>query len=281
MRILTLGPTRPYKTLCRWLEEIPGLSLPRWAIWHRLTRTGRQSALESLVFLLHKHGLDGGSFWRWVSFNTSEDFDPSLADPVKRRGVDFVYSPVEKEVIDMGGLHVPLVPNGSFENGVVRNLPIKWTAAGQGAAFRYQLTQEPSEPEVASRGSYALRIVTGTEPNSTISAASALIPVSPATRYTTTTNLRFAWTGDPNPDAPVSMRPQVFVSISYLQKSGRPSAVRATDLFSLLQEDSTNGFSTFPFQYFTPKDAKFIRICFGAARKRLPTKLILDVDNVR
>lgn len=240
-----------------------------------------QHALESLVYLLHKYDVDGGSFWRWVSFNTSEDFDPSLADPVKRRGVDFVYTPVQKEVIDMGGLHVPLVPNGSFEDGAIQNFPIKWTAAGQGAAFRYLLTQEPGEPEVPSRGSHALRIVTGTEPNSTISAASALIPVSPATSYTTTANLRFAWTGDPNPAAPRSTRPQVFVSILYFQESGSPSVLRATDSFSFHQEDSTSGFATFPFQYVTPKDATFIRIRFGAARKGLPTQITLDVDNVR
>jgi hypothetical protein len=39
--------------------------------------------------------VDGGSFWRWTSFQNSEDVDPTLALPVKRRWVDFIYNPVK------------------------------------------------------------------------------------------------------------------------------------------------------------------------------------------
>ena len=49
-------------------------------------------ALQSLVTQMRRHGVDGGAFWRWTSFNTAEDSDPTLADPVKRRGVTFTYN---------------------------------------------------------------------------------------------------------------------------------------------------------------------------------------------
>ncbi len=52
-------------------------------------------AFQSLVTQMRRHGVHGGAFWRWVSFNTSEDSDPTLADPVKRRGVAFQYNPVQ------------------------------------------------------------------------------------------------------------------------------------------------------------------------------------------
>jgi len=87
-----------------------------------------QRALESLVFLLHKYGIDGGSFWRWTSFQNGEDSDPTLATPVKQRGANFVFNPVQKEVLDMGGFHLPMVPNGSYEGAVaVNGVPVSWT----------------------------------------------------------------------------------------------------------------------------------------------------------
>jgi hypothetical protein len=59
-------------------------------------------ALESLVALMPGFGVAGGSFWRWTSFQDSEDSDPTLSLPVKVRGVAFVYNPVEKVVVDWG-----------------------------------------------------------------------------------------------------------------------------------------------------------------------------------
>jgi len=52
-------------------------------------------ALESLIQLFTQYGVDGGAFWRWTSFNNAEDADPSLAQPVKRRGVAFTYNAVK------------------------------------------------------------------------------------------------------------------------------------------------------------------------------------------
>jgi hypothetical protein len=52
-------------------------------------------ALQSLVSLMRRHGVAGGAYWRWVSFETSEDSNPSLGDPIKRRGVTFTYNPVQ------------------------------------------------------------------------------------------------------------------------------------------------------------------------------------------
>jgi len=238
-----------------------------------------QHAVESIVFLMQKYGIDGGSFWRWVSFQDSEDSDTNLADPVKIRGVLFTYSPVQKEIVDMGGFHVPWVPNGSFEGAVVNGIPANWTAAGNGTVSQYLLTQ----PEVPSRGTHAMRIITGAGSNDSITATSMMIPVIAATTYTTTANMRFAWTGDPNPGGLPASRPQVFVNILYFQANGNPSAVSTKDSFPFFQEDSTTGteFATFPEQYTTPSDAAFVEIQFGAMRNGLPTQITLDVDNVR
>jgi len=52
-------------------------------------------AIQNLVRLMAMYGIDGGSFWRWTSFENSEDIDPSLAQPVKLRGVDFNYTPAK------------------------------------------------------------------------------------------------------------------------------------------------------------------------------------------
>jgi hypothetical protein len=240
-----------------------------------------QHALESIVFLLQKYHLDGGAFWRWISSGNSEDSDPTLADPVKRRGVPFIYNPVQKEVVDMGGFHVPVVPNGSFEGAVVNGVPANWTAAGNGAVSQYLLTQEPGQPEVPSRGTHAMRIITGSGANDKITAASARIPVIAATTYTTTANMRFAWTGDPNPGGPPASRPQAFVAIRYFQANEAPSAVRIEDSFAFFQEHGTTGFATFPQQYTTPGDASFVEIRFGVERNGLPAQITLDVDNVR
>lgn len=241
-----------------------------------------QHALESLVYLFQKYHIDGGSFWRWTSFENAEDSNPQLPDPVKHRGVDFVYKPVQKEVIDMGGFHLSRVPNGSFEGPVDSNsVPINWTAGGTGTVSRYLLTTEPGEPEVPSRGVEAMRLVTGAGPKDQVAATSVAIPASPGTTYTTTANLRFGWTGDPNPSGQPSTRPQIFVAILYIQGNGQTSIVRAADSFAYFQEDGTQGFGTFPVRYTTPKDCAFVRIQFGAARNGLASQMTFDVDNVR
>ena len=61
-----------------------GLGEPPTPAWNS------ERTLESLYSLMEKYGVDGGSYWRWTSFETQEDSDPTKADPVKRRGVDFV-----------------------------------------------------------------------------------------------------------------------------------------------------------------------------------------------
>ncbi len=214
-----------------------------------------QHALESLVYLFQKYHIGGGSFWRWTSFENSEDSNPQLADPVKRRGVDFVFNPVRKEVVDMGGFHLARVPNGSFEGPVdTNNVPLNWIASGSGFVSRYLLTAEPGEPEVPSRGIKAMRLIAGTGPNDKVAATSVIIPASPGITYTTTANLRFGWSGDPNPSGSPSTRPQIFVALLYIQENGEPSTLRAQDVFAYFQEDGTQGFGTFPFVYTTPKE---------------------------
>jgi len=238
-----------------------------------------QRVLENLIALLEKYGIDGGAYWQWANLRTDQDSDPQMADPVKRRGVEFIYNPVQKEVIDMGGFHLTTIPNGSFEMG--DSVPSNWTISGNGTGLRYFLPAEPGQPEVPTRGNYALRLVTGSGPNDTVNATSDMIAVTPNTIYTTTANLRFGWTGDPSPGGGPATRPQVFISIQYFDGSGRASQVRTQNIFRFYQENSTTGFETFPLQYTTPSDASFVRIEVGAVRNGLPTAITFDVDNLR
>jgi hypothetical protein len=235
--------------------------------------------LESLVFLMEKYGVDGGAFWRWTSFYDDEDRDASLAEPVKRRGTEFTYNPVYKEILDMGGFHLTAIPNGSFEAG--STTPDNWTVTGNGIVLRYHLASEAGQPETPWRGEYMLRLTTGPSTDDTVSTSSELIAVTPNTTYTTVANLRFGWAGDSNLGNEPSKRPQVFVSFQYFDKSGLPSSIRAQDSFRFYQEDASQGFGTFPFQYTTPNDARFVRIEVGAARNGLPTPITLDVDYLR
>lgn len=238
--------------------------------------------MESLVFLMEKYGIDGGTFWRWTSFDDDEDKDPSLAQPVKRRGVAYAYNSVYKEVLDLGGYHLGIVPNGSFEDDANRdNVPDQWTIAGRGTGLRYFLPNESGQPEVPSRGSYALRLVTGTGTADSVSATSTRIAVSPEATYTTTFNLRFHWVGDPNPRSDPATRPQVSVTLTFFDCAGLPSSRRARDIFRFYEENGTDGFDTFPLLYRTPSDACYVRVEVTVARNGLPAIITLDVDNVR
>lgn len=253
-----------------------GVDIPLTPAWPT------RRALESLISLMEKHGVEGGNFWRWVAKDNDEDADPAVWEPVKRRGVEFQFTPTQKEILDVGGFHLTAIPNGSFEaDANLDNVPDNWTVSGNGIGFRYFLAGEPGQPEVPSRGSHALRLVTGNGPNDVVGATSDLIAVTPNITYTTTANLRFAWTGDPNPLANPAGRPHVFVAIRYFNASGVPSAVQAQDVFRLFQEDSAQGFGTFPLRYTTPSDATGVRIEMGAARNGLATPITLDVDNLR
>jgi hypothetical protein len=52
-------------------------------------------AIPSLLGLMAKYSIDGGSFWRWTSFTNSEDQDSTLAQPIKLRGTSFTYTAAE------------------------------------------------------------------------------------------------------------------------------------------------------------------------------------------
>jgi hypothetical protein len=237
-----------------------------------------ERAYESLGFLMNKYATRGGNFWRWSAFQNSEEANPSFGQAVKARGA-FTYLPPSKEIIDLGGFHLAQIPNGSFEIGSAK--PASWAIVGEAANTqpRYQLSLEGGQPQVPSRGNYSLRLVTGAA--STARATSAFIAVSPNRTYTTTANLRFSWSGDPNPAAPPTTRPQVFVTYSYYGANKQPSAVKRSVTFRYFQENSAPDFATFPMQYHTPSDAAFVRIVIGAARNGLPNPITLDADNLR
>ena len=240
-----------------------------------------QFAFESIGYLMQVYQLPGGTFWRWADSQDSEESDPTVALPVKQRGVAFDYYPPKNEIVDLGGFHLTWIPNGSFEQGGAGNVPTDWTVTGSGTGVDYFLAGEPNEPQVPSRGQYDLRLTTGSNATSSVTATSEYIQATAATAYTTTGNLRFAWTGDPNPSATPATRPQVFVAFNYFQSPGVPSAVKTQDIFPFYQENSTTDFQTFPLQYTTPSDATSLQIVIGAARNNLPTEIIFDADNLR
>jgi hypothetical protein len=240
-----------------------------------------ERAYESLGFLMQKYATGGATFWRWTSFNSSEDSDPAFAKPVKKRGAAFSYFPPYQEMLDLAGYHLAAVPNGSFENALANGKPAQWSISGSGSGKRYRLAGTAGQPQVASRGDYALRLVTGAGAAAKVTAASALIPVDPNRTYTTTTNLRFLWTGDPNPGAAIQQRPHVFVGFQFRKADGTASTVKPAVTFRYVQEDGAVSFRTFPLRYTTPSDAAFVRILIGAARNQLPSAITFDVDNLR
>jgi hypothetical protein len=126
-----------------------------------------------------------------------------------------------------------------------------------------------------------MRLVTGTGADDEVTATSAPVAVRPGIVYTTTANLRFGWTNDPNPGAPATSRPNVSLRLMYLQASGAPSTVRAVDSFAWHQEDATTGFATFAVRYGPPRDAASVAVQVAASRHGLPTPITLDVDSVR
>jgi hypothetical protein len=53
------------------------------------------SAVDNLLTLFKKYGVDGGSYWVWANSQNSDDTDPTLSLPVKLRGATFTYTAVE------------------------------------------------------------------------------------------------------------------------------------------------------------------------------------------
>lgn len=236
-----------------------------------------ERAYESLGFLAGKYGIAGINFWRWTAFANSEEGDPSIAQAVKMRGAAFTYFPPKNEIVDLGGYHLNAVPNGSFEQG--KKTPALWVISGNGTASRHFLAKEAGQPQVPSRGSFDLRLLTGSDANATVQASSGLIAVDPDTTYTTTANLRFHWSGDPG--GPPASRPQVFVSLRFFKANRQASALNRSVTFSYYQENGAADFQTFPMQYATPSDAAFVKIVVGAARNGLAAPITLDADNLR
>jgi hypothetical protein len=237
-----------------------------------------ERAYESLGYLMNKYGLPGGNFWRWTNFTSSEDANPLTAKPVKKRGTAYEFLPPKNEIVDLGGYHLLPIPNGSFEKGT--QSPSLWTIAGNGTGSRYHLADEAGQPQVPSRGEYSLRLGTNAG-NATVRATSRPVAVDPNRTYTTTANLRFNWSGDPNPGGSPATRPHVFITVNHYQASGQASAVRASQTFRYFQENGAADFRTFPIQYRTPSDAASVRLVIGVAQKDLPSAITLDADNLR
>jgi hypothetical protein len=197
-----------------------------------------EAAVESLSVLMQRYRVDGGAYWQWVNNNDSDEHNPQLAEPVKRRGTAFVYNPVLLPLLDMYGFHLTPIPNGSFEQaGSAIGHPRAWTIAGRGTVALVPFAGERARPW---RGHLFLRLTT----RSHIAATSPAIRVSPNTTYTTTGDFR-----TPTLSSSVVVR--------FLTCRGRPSALRAQHDFALALSSS---FTSFPFRYTTPADACSVRI---------------------
>ena len=241
---------------------------------------GAALAFESLASLMSKYGVEASGYWIWAETDNGTQADPNRpGEPVRVRGVNDVYNPVQRELVDAYGFHLAAIQNGSFEDGGAT--ATGWTSSGAGTAARFRLADESGQPVIATRGSYALRLVTGNGSGDQVQVQGAPIAVTSRTTYTTTANLRFQWSGDSRVGSNDASRPHVFATIQYYNSSGAPSALRAQDVFNYVQEDSPSGFGTFPLVYTTPADATTVRIVFGAARNGLAQPITLDVDNVR
>lgn len=239
-----------------------------------------ERALESLVALMEKYGIDGGNYWTWAATDTAIEASPdNVGQPIKRRGVDFVYNLVQKELVDFAGFHLIAIANGSFEAGSTS--ADNWTGGGAGTVVRFRLADEPGQPVLPSRGDFALRLTTGSGANDAVSAMSDEIDVSPNTTYTTTANLRFQWTGDAGVGTSSTSRPQIYMMMRYFGGDGRPSTVRSQDIFRYYQESGSADFGTFPISYTTPSDAMTVKLEFSAMRNGMAQPIALDVDNVR
>ncbi|MCX6558570.1 MAG: IPT/TIG domain-containing protein [Candidatus Aminicenantes bacterium] len=57
-----------------------------------------EQAFESHIKLIKRYGVEGGCFWRWTFFSDSENNDPTLSTPVKKRGLPFDYYPVKDKM---------------------------------------------------------------------------------------------------------------------------------------------------------------------------------------
>lgn len=268
----TIGPSAARTVLFEFGNSAP-VNSAAWSSPH---------AFENIAALSRKYALTGGSYYAWSLSDSTLDSDPTQIMPITRRGPTYSYTAAQLELLDFGGYHLFGIPNPSFEVAASNGgAPPNWIVAGDGTAKLYDLTQESGQPEVATRGTFALRLVSSSALASVATATSAVIGVRPSTTYTTTANLRFAWTGDPNPSGPAAQRPQVAMTILYFKADGTASTVRVSDTTSWFQENSTSGFGTFPVQYTTPSDAAEVAIQFAVVRHGLPTAITLDVDNVR
>lgn len=57
-----------------------------------------EQAFETHIKLIKRYGVAGGCFWRWVFFDDNEENDPTLATPIKKRGLTFEYNPVKDKM---------------------------------------------------------------------------------------------------------------------------------------------------------------------------------------
>jgi hypothetical protein len=93
-----------------------------------------EAAVESLSVLMQRYHVSGGAYWQWVNNQDADDYNPQLADAVKRRGMAFIYNPIRSQLLDMYDFHLSSIENGSFERQDRKGQPDGWTIVGNGRA---------------------------------------------------------------------------------------------------------------------------------------------------
>jgi len=131
--------------------------------------------LDSLGFLFAKYGVDGGTYWQWVSRSLEEWWIPMTPDAVVKRGSHLALTRVGAELVDLYGFHLARIRNGSFEHGLNG---WNWTGKGFINLLALNLLDSPTP----WHGQTFLSLVG--------SISSAPIPASPRVRYTTGLRVR-------------------------------------------------------------------------------------------
>jgi hypothetical protein len=106
-----------------------------------------EQALESLVWIMRQHGIEGGSFWRWTDFLTYEEHNQRLAIPIKKRGKSFVYNPVAdvlKQLYTVGS-----VTGSSFDPAAAATAAVK-AEISTAATMEAKMSGPPSDAFDAS-----------------------------------------------------------------------------------------------------------------------------------
>lgn len=242
------------------------------------TEWDTRQTYESLARVLRQPGVSGISFWLWTNFETAHDSDPSMAEPVKRRGPGLQYNPVQREALDFGALHIAGIPNPSFElDADANSIPDGWQLGAAGSFQRYHLAGEAGQPLVPTRGAYAARLTAPAGLDAPVEISSSAIPVRPGVTVSVVANLRFS---GPTSGTLGSVRGRI--EAQFRTADGQPSASPSEAVEVLASDPLLQGkFGTVAMQFGIPADCAQVVLKVVLHPSAPASQVTLDVDNLR